>query len=514
MAFVYGHFLNREEIHRRLRHLAQRPATDAELLLAAYEYWGAAAAQELEGSYVAVVWDELNDRLFCVRDTIGRMPLYYAATGAGLILSSDIWTVLRHPEVSREINRPALAEHLLWCHPRVEETCFAGVRRLPEAHSLVAKGPNFTIACYWDPYPPPGQPIDWLSQDELDAFPALLRRTLDTYMALGPTGVTLSPGIDSVSVAALAVEASEQGGRQRPYALAVHFDAPRWDESAGQRAAADALAMPSRFLSASECLDGRPLLEAMVALSPTYPFPLSNIWEPILLHLTEVAQRYGLRVLLTGIGGDEWLGVTPPPVLQKVASRCFSRWVSRRARAVALPSWIAPDPALRRELQDRLAVPCSTGPAESRHTRALRRMLERANVALLMEGIHYRSRGRGVCYYHPYWSRPVLEQLLRTPLEMLNAGARTRGLVRRTLGDRLPQLDRHRQRNGDRNPFFRQAVVQQWPGFWARWASDSVLARAGIADARRMEPAMQAATSAGRWHPILWLSSEAWLRAR
>lgn len=435
---VYGQLLNRDELRHRLEISAASTPSDAELLLSAYEVWGPGALSELDGTFAAVVWDEASETLLCARDPIGVIPVFYARTGADLVISSDIWTVLRHPNVSSEVNRLALAEHLLWSHSDVEETMFAAVRRLPGAHYLRARHTDLAVYRYWDPLPPPGQPIDWLDPSELERFSVLMRRTIASFMAVGPTGIAQSAGIDSVSVAVFAAEAAAGHGWPRPHALALFDGDPTSDDSEGQIGVARALEMPLHLLSLSECLGGRRLLDAMIELSPPYPSPLSNIWAPSLARLAEVACGQGIRVILTGIGGDEWLGVPlllasdliragnlvglwrlyqahlrsyeadPVPLardllwrfglrelLREAAYRHVPGSVARRRRPMGMPNWIAPDPELRRQLHERIQPPPPQPRLESGYLGEMRPQLQAPRVSMQMEEFFYRGRQWG-----------------------------------------------------------------------------------------------------------------------
>ena len=235
------------------------------------------------------MWDEVNETLFCARDPIGVMPVFYARAGADLVVSTDIWTLLRHPDVPREVNRLVVAEFMLDTYAQAEETFFARVRRLPGAHYLRARGGDFSVVRYWDPLPP-GQPIEWRESAEPGGFSELMHRSVASHLELGPAAISLSSGIDSMSVAAFATEVAARYGHPLPHGLSVHFADPACDESVGQRAVADALEMPFCLLSFEDCLGRRPLLEATMELAPRYPSPLINMWEPLYCHLAEVAR--------------------------------------------------------------------------------------------------------------------------------------------------------------------------------------------------------------------------------
>jgi asparagine synthase (glutamine-hydrolysing) len=273
----------------------------------------------------------------------------------------------------------------------------------------------------------------------------------------------------------------------------------------------------------------------------------------------EVARSRGIRVMLTGNGGDEWLGVTPflasdliragdivgllglywssvrsfhrspihcarnifwsyglRPILKDAAFRYLPRWAARQRRPGELPHWLAPDPELRRRLSERLQPPPLQPVSGSVYVRDLNDMIQHWVVTWVLEEFYYRSHGRGITYFHPYWSRPLAEFLLRVPPSLLNEGGRSKGMARRMLAERFPGLGFERQKKYvDRSGYYAQTVAHQWSGIWRQYAPDSALARAGIVDAPGLEQAMQAAAANTHRAGCVaqWLSTEAWLRA-
>lgn len=558
-ALLSGHLINREELRSHLELPAHPPPTDAELLLAAYARWGHSAADELEGTYAAVIWDQAEDRLLCVRDALGLMPVFYAQSSSDLVISSDLWTLLKHPTVSREINRAVVAEHLVYRLSRVEETFFSAAKRLPGGFYLLAHDNALNVRRYWDPLPPPGEPINWLSRDEVERFPDLMSRAIRSYMGLGPAAVSLSSGLDSVSVAAFATEVAQETGWPRPHALSIHFPDPTCDESELQSAVAVSLNMPCRLMTFSECLGGRLELEALMALTASYPWPIDHVWAPMHTYLVHVADSLGIRVLLTGIGGDEWVGVSPllaadliaagdlkglwhlylayvrgfhlspgavarnlfwrcglQRLLSALSCRYFPEWMARRRHRLNAPppDWLAPDPELRRELDYRLQPPPPERPVEPFYLQEIRKVMQEPLVVLEMEQYYYRVRATGVSYFHPYLNRAVTEFLLRTPPRLLNDGGRAKGIIRRLLAERFPGLGFEKQKKVSMLDFFPQLVDEQWPGIWRRWAADSALVRMGIADARRFEAELHRAQPRHAGRMVMWLSTECWLRSR
>src|SRR2546426_644791 len=90
-----------------------RSRSDTEVVLEALCAWGSAALPRLNGMFALAFWDPRGRRLLLARDRFGEKPLYYARTGGLLLFASELGALLRHGEVSLEIDLPAPGPW--WC---------------------------------------------------------------------------------------------------------------------------------------------------------------------------------------------------------------------------------------------------------------------------------------------------------------------------------------------------------------------------------------------------------------
>jgi asparagine synthase (glutamine-hydrolysing) len=89
-------------------------APDIELVLAAYECWGADCAAHLLGDFSFCVWDAERRQLVCARDHFGVKPLYYARVGPTIVISNVLRSVRRHPGISVCLDDLAVGDTLLF----------------------------------------------------------------------------------------------------------------------------------------------------------------------------------------------------------------------------------------------------------------------------------------------------------------------------------------------------------------------------------------------------------------
>lgn len=294
--------------------------SDTAILGALLDQYGIAAVDRLNGMY-AFAWDD-GERVWLARDPVGIKPLYYRGTA----FASEITPLLTG---GARPSAPAIARWLSFHCAYGEETFFEGVRRVPPGGIVTLPDGRVHRAASPSLAPAPPNP-------SLDA--ELLRKVLERAVRDAtpsePFGVSLSGGLDSTLVAALA-----PGAR---VAFHGHVAEEGCDESAYARAAADALGLPLRPVPVTEkaCREALPKVVRAMEEPAAGPGVLGQ-WL-----VAEAAARE-VRILLSGCGGDELFGgyaraaaITrdePPPGLEAYAP-LFARvkGLDPRARVLAL----------------------------------------------------------------------------------------------------------------------------------------------------------------------------------
>ena len=192
------------------------------ILLRAYERLGADFIGELRGIFAVVVWDGDRDTLIAARDHTGMHPCFYARTGEELLIATSVGTLLDHPRVSRQVNRAMLFDYMVDSWPSLRETFYAEVNRVPPGSAMRVRGADEVIYRYWNPRTVEVD-ADWNDEREAHGFEDLLVAAVERFLQSGPTGIFLSGGLDSVSVAAIATDLASSQGLSRPLALSMAF---------------------------------------------------------------------------------------------------------------------------------------------------------------------------------------------------------------------------------------------------------------------------------------------------
>ena len=556
-----GVLYNRVELIDALGPFASTPS-DAVLISNAYARWGSEFAGHISGLFVAVIVDVAGRLALGVRDPLGAYPLFYTEADGELVLSTSIDVLREQDGVSRAVNRAALADHLCHRWPDQHETFFSSIRRVPPGY-MVRWSPQQTIVSrYWDPVPPDGD-VKWVREEELqDRFDSAFERAVGRTLGFGPTGLFLSGGLDSISVGAMAADLARREARPLPFAVSLAFPGEA-DEEIEQRGVARKLGLEHELVPFGDAVRTS-LLESALAISATRPAPLLNTWLPGYADLTERAKQRGVRTILSGAGGDEWLAITPllaadlirsgdvkrlaqlvrgwgrsyeltpiqvvrslfwrfgarPIASAALESIAPERWRQNRARRTSRSTfeWVAPETGVRREVDERIErwLPPAR-PANGFYLQDVRNSLEHTLTSMELEEIFETGRRLGVRYLHPYWDATVVDILYRTPPLLLFSGGRSKSIVRHTMARRFPGLGLERQKKRAGTSFYRSVLDREIPVVWARRNRLDALGDLGIVEPRKAA-AMAESTIANRFGTGLvriWdlMNLETWVTA-
>lgn len=294
---------NRSELLTALDPPSSAPS-DAELILAAWRRWGAACAGHLLGDFAFAIWDAGERRLFAARDPLGVKPFFHARRGSLVLVASQPEPIVDHPKVEARLDRGIAALFLRGEAPHLERTFFQDVLRLRGGHQLTATASRHQVEPYWTIDPDARLDVD--PQEAADLYRTTLRRAVeDRLRGDGRVAVSLSGGLDSSSVAALAATRLADDGRQPLLAASFVYDLlPACDERDHIRTLTSSSRMETLEIAAERHLH---LADAALA-EPALESPFMA-WEGAYHAMLDALRRRGATVLLTGHGGDSgWWG--------------------------------------------------------------------------------------------------------------------------------------------------------------------------------------------------------------
>ena len=338
-----GEIYNFRELRAGLERIGHHFATqsDTEVVLHGYEQWGDEVLQHLNGMFALALWDGEKRRLLLARDRMGKKPLYWHISPAGLIWGSEAKALLTAPWVERRVNALALHHYLTLQYTPDPLSIFEGIQQLPAGHKLVVEQEGGPQVFRW--WQPSFEPKWSLTQEEViqqarGLLGAAVERRLISEV---PLGAFLSGGLDSSIVVALMAERSS-----RPVqTFSIGFEEKHYSET---RYAAQ---VARRYETDHHELLFRPqdLVRLIEDVLRSADEPLA---DPAALPLYELARqaRPFVTVALCGDGGDETLAGYQRYVLDRLLRpyAALPKWVTQSLvpSAVSLlpePAWLPED---------------------------------------------------------------------------------------------------------------------------------------------------------------------------
>jgi asparagine synthase (glutamine-hydrolysing) len=303
-----GEIFNYVELRPELEARGHRFTTtsDTEVLLHAYEEYGAKCLERLNGQFAFAVWNARDQSLFLARDRLGVRPLFYTRQGGGLLFGSEIKAILSTGHVQAEMDLTTLSQvFTFWC-PLSPRTIFKDIFELPPGHYLVARGGEFNVSRYWEPVFPTGEEArasgntcNGKADYEQEFREILIDATKIRLRADVPVGAYLSGGLDSSIIASIIRKFTTN----RLDTFSIAFDDATFDESAWQLQMARFLGTGHQVVRASHADIGKVFPEVIwhteVPVMRTAPGPM--------FLLSRLVREAGYKVVLTGEGADEFL---------------------------------------------------------------------------------------------------------------------------------------------------------------------------------------------------------------
>jgi asparagine synthase (glutamine-hydrolysing) len=312
-----------------------RTECDTEVILRLYQRDGMDAFAQMRGMFALAIWDPAQRRMVLARDPFGIKPLYIADNGNTLRIASSARALAGLEAVNSSISASGAAGfHMLGSVPD-PFTIWEGVTAL-EAGTAVAIDADgmgrphrfFSL----------GREIAGDGAGETDLATAM-RDSIDAHLVADvPVGLFLSAGLDSTTIAALTAEVS----RTAPKAITLGFeeftDSPNDEVPLATRAAElYGCDHDIQRVSAAEFADNA---ETILGDMDQPTIDGVNVW-----FVSRAARRSGLKVALSGLGGDELFcgydSFTDVPRIMNLARLALgSRSLGKMARKIlsALPS--------------------------------------------------------------------------------------------------------------------------------------------------------------------------------
>ena len=278
--------------------------SDTEVMLHLFAEEGASMVTRLRGMFAIAIWDAEKKRLFLARDPYGIKPLYYADDGGTVRIASQVKALIASGRVDRQFDPAGAAGFFLRGTVPEPFTMYRAIRALPAGSYMFVDRDGahdpvqyFLIAAVWkDAAEGGGAP---LREDEV--HDALLESVRYHMVADVPVGAFLSAGIDSTAIVALARES----GASDLQTMTLRFEEYRGrdnDEAPLARVVAEQYGVRHAIRDLTREEFDRELPKIFAAMDQPSVDGLNSYF------ISMAARDFGLKVAMSGTGGDELFG--------------------------------------------------------------------------------------------------------------------------------------------------------------------------------------------------------------
>ncbi len=293
-----GEIYNYVELRAQMDGEAFATRSDCEPPLHLYRKYGLDFVDHLRGMYAIALYDPIEGQLVLARDPFGIKPLYYAQTDRGFAFASEPQALIDSGMVTPQVNPTALSELLQLQFTTGAETVFESITRVLPGESVVVRDGRVVARRRRTVLPSEG-PADWNEETALELLDTALRNSVEVHQRSDvPYGMFLSGGVDSSALLALMAELNSQPV-QAFTAGFVGTSVPDEREHARELARITGAEMTELAIDADMFWRDLPKIAAAMD-DPTADYAMVPTY-----FLAQAVKAAGLKVVLTGEGGDE-----------------------------------------------------------------------------------------------------------------------------------------------------------------------------------------------------------------
>ncbi|MFC3747010.1 asparagine synthase (glutamine-hydrolyzing) [Paenibacillus sp. GCM10012306] len=291
---IYNYRELRESLQKKGVHF--HTESDTEVILRLYEAEGERIVKQLRGMFGLVIWDQRQQLLLAARDPFGIKPVYYCETQSGIMISSEIKSLLASGKLDREVDGQAYSHYLTFQYVPEPATMFKGINKLMAGHMLIIKQDQFSIKPYFQ--------ASFYAEDSV-SFSDLVEETRTVLMESVqlhrnsdvPRGAFLSGGIDSSGLVGMLQ-------RLEPTrTFSVGFDVQGYSELELARKTAAYLGTEHHEVSVT----AQSYLEVLPHILWHMDEPVADPSAAGIFVVSELASRH-VKVVFSGEGADEFFG--------------------------------------------------------------------------------------------------------------------------------------------------------------------------------------------------------------
>ena len=299
-----GEIYNYREIRQSLEQMGKvfRTSSDSEVILAAYEAWGAACVDRFVGMWAFAIWDHSKKELFCSRDRFGIKPFYYFLKNGNFYFASETKALHQTGLVSKNLNARQIGRFLQmgWV-TYGSETVFEEISQLPAAHNGVFHNGQWRTDRYWDIVNKPKW--DGSFEEAREIFHQKFHDSIRLHTRSDvEIGCSLSGGLDSSAVAS-AVGSIYPDLQMKTFSIYYTSSKGMDERSFAQSVVEKYPKLQPHYLEPS-AMD---VADALEHITWVQDFPIGGSSFFSQYFVMKLAHKHRIKVVLDGQGSDEYL---------------------------------------------------------------------------------------------------------------------------------------------------------------------------------------------------------------
>src|SRR5689334_5836826 len=291
---IYNFPALREELERTGEVFTSR--SDTEVILKMYRRYGPDCVREFAGMFAIAIWDELDQSCFLARDPLGIKPIYYYEANGQLIFASELRALLNTGLLPHRLSNAAVSGYLLFGAVPEPLSLVENVYLIPAGHYLVWRNRRMRLTKFWE-LQFESQPMT--EQEAAEIVRKSLEESIERHLVSDvPVGIFLSGGMDSTTLVALAART----GKTELRTFCISFDDPEFNEG-------DVAARTAEHFGANHSdwrLDSATAKGLLAKFLEASDQPSIDGFNTFCV--SKLANDRGLKVVLSGVGGDEIFG--------------------------------------------------------------------------------------------------------------------------------------------------------------------------------------------------------------
>ena len=289
-------FLNLKN-HLISKGLSFKTNSDTEVILNGYKYYGISFFNKLNGIFSFAIFDKRNKLVHICRDPAGVKPLYFKKNNNGLIFSSEVKPIIYYLKLKNKINKKVLVNHLIYNFSPGSEIIFKGINKLLPGNIITFVDGKYVSTNQIKIKIKNKPKVNSI----IDKFEKILDESIRSQtMSEKPIGSFLSGGLDSTTIVFFASK------------LKLNLDTfcvtGPWEKNEDKNTDLFYASKIAKILNVNlhkVNIDDKLFFENLKKVIFKLEEPIADPASFSTFFISKLAKKMGIKVLLSGIGGDE-----------------------------------------------------------------------------------------------------------------------------------------------------------------------------------------------------------------